>query len=322
MLDWVFMWASRRPFLWDNVTNNMNLALTEEHSIPSQYFPANIKSVSPSHLERVPNPESLNGQILDQFEAESFKYIIESTDDRKLLIKENLQLQIMTNESNSRKIDLDEVGGYLEKYKWVALGVILSNIEISDKTIVAKSFYYTRDPKTLQIINVSGDNQPLEHEHLPVITYVVFKRTSDSTVYTAVVNPNLVSVANIETGILGNHRVSALNTFEDGIASFFVKPKVVGARLIADNIIFAENDFEIHEYAGSGFYIRLGEHPDFHRKLDSNFYIREEDAVLKVAVNQAIGFISLEYDIDAMINTYDDRTTAGKHKVDFLVVRG
>lgn len=322
MLDWVFMWASRRPFLWDNVTNNMNLALTEEYALPSQYFPANIKSVSPSHLERVPNSEALNGQILDQFEAESFKYVIESTYDQKLLIKENMQVQVLTNESNSRKIDLDEVGGYLEKYKWVALGVVLSNIEISDKTVVAKSFYYTRDPKTLQIINLSGDNQPLDHDHLPVITYVVFKRTSDDTVYTAVVNPNLISIANIETGILGNHRVSTLNTFEDGIESFFTKPKIVGARLIGDNVIFAENDFQIYEYEGSGFFIRLGDRPSFRRTINTNFYIREEDGVLNVAINQAIGFISLEYDIDAMINTYDDRTTAGKHKVDFLVVRG
>lgn len=322
MIDWVFIWASRRAYIWDNITNNINLALNEKYALPERYFPAHIKNVVEIYRDLVPNKEALQGQLLDQFEAESFKYIIESTLDNKLLIKENLQIKLLTNENNSRTIDLDEVAHYLHRYKWVGLGVIMSNVEISDKTIVAKSFYYTRDPETLQIINLSGDNQPLEHTHLPVITYAVFKRTSDPTVYVSVVNPNLISIANVETAILGHHRVTTFNGYEYGADAFFLRPRVVGARLINDTTIFAENDFEIHEFVEGGFYQRLAKKPEFPKVVSSNFNIRHSHDVIHVMINQAIGFISIEYDIDGLINNYDDRKVAGKHKIEFLVIRG
>jgi len=322
MIDWVFIWASRRAYIWDNITNNINLALNEKYAIPERYFPAHIKSVAESCQDIVPNKDTLRGQLLDQFEAESFKYVIESTHDDKLIIKENLQVKVLTNETNSRIINLDEVGGYLEKYKWVGLGVILSNIEISDKTIVAKSFYYTRDPETLQIINLSGDNQPLEHTHLPVITYAVFKRTTDASVYIAVVNPNLISIPNIETATLGHHRVTTFNGFESGTDAFFLRPQIVGARVINGTTIFAENDFEIHEFVDSGFYQRLAKKPEFAKVVSSNFNIQHSNDVIKVMINQPIGFVSIEYNVDGLINNYDDRRVAGKHKIDFLVIRG
>ncbi len=323
MIDWVFIWSSRRAFIWDNVTNNINLALTEKYALPDRYFPAHIKNVVETYRDLVPNKEALRGQLLDQFEAESFKYIVEATHDDKLIIKENLQIKLLTNETNSRIIDLDEVGMYLEKYPWVGLGVIMSNVEITDKTLVAKSFYYARDPNTLQIINLSGDNQPLEHTHLPVITYGVFKKTSDPSIYTAIMNPHLISLANIETAVLGHHRVTTLNGFEDGVDTFFIKPKVVGARLLNnDSMIFAENDFEIHEFVECAFNQRTGKIPAFPKTIESNFFISHAHGVMKVMINQPIGYISITYDMDALINNYDDRTKAGKHRVDFLVVRG
>lgn len=322
MMDWVFIWSSRRAYIWDNVTNNINLALSERFALQDRYFPAHIKNVVDVYRDLVPNKEELHGQLLDQFEAESFKYIIETTHDDKLLIKENLQVKVLTNTSNSRVIDLDEVSKYLEKYPWVALGVVLSNVEISDKTIVAKSFYYTRDQNTLKIINLSGENQPLEHTHLPVITYAVFKKTSDPSVYLSIVNPNLISLTNIETTTLGKHRVTTVNGFEEGVDSFFIKPAVVGARLINNSTIFAENDFEIHEFIEGGFYQRLSKKPCFPKTVSSNFYIKHSNDTLKVMINQAIGYISINYDVDGLINNYDDRRSGGKHKIDFLVIRG
>ncbi len=321
MRDWIFMWASNRSSLWDNVTNNMNLALTEWFATPEQYFPANIRSVSEAHLDRVPNKEALSGQMLDQFEAETFKYVIEAYGD-KLRMKENLRIPIMTDTTNSRIIDLDEVALHLQLRKWVALGVVLSNVDINDKTLIAKSFYYTRDPNTLKIINLSGDNHPHEHDHLPVVTYAVFKQTSDPSIYTVTVNPNLISISNIETGVFGYNRVTTLNTFEDGIDSFFIKPKIVGAKVMNGNIIFAENDFRIVEYGESGLHIRTGKVPQFGRTIDTNYNVAEHEGELRVSINQNIGYLSLTYDIDGLINIYDDRSKAGKHKVDYLVIRG
>ena len=322
MIDWVFIWASRRAYVWDNVTNNVNLAMNESYALPDRYFPAHIKNVVEVYQDLVPNKDKLNGQILDQFEAEAFKYIVETTPNNELIIKENLNIKLLTNETNSRTINLDEVSSYLERYPWVALGVVLSNIEISDKTIVAKAFYYTRDQNTLQIINLSGDNQPHDHIHLPVITYAVFKRTQDPSVCLSVVNPNLISMTNIETAILGNHRVTTLNGFEEGVDSFFLKPAVVGANVINNSIIFAENDFQIHEFIEGAFYQRLAKKPNFPKTVSTNFNIDHSNNIMKVMINQAIGYISITYHIDGLINNYDDRRFAGKHKIDFLVVRG
>jgi hypothetical protein len=322
MIDWIFIWASRRAYIWDNITNNINLALNEKYALPERYFPAHIKNVVEVYQDLVPNKDALHGQLLDQFEAESFKYVMETTSENTLLIKENLQVKLLTNETNSRIINLDDVVHWLDRYPWVGLGVVLSNIEISDKTIVAKSFYYARDPETLQIMNLSGDNQPLEHTHLPVITYAVFKRTADPSVCISVVNPNLISIANIETAVLGRHRVTTFNGFEYGADAFFLRPRVVGARLINDTTIFAENDFEIHEFIEGGFYQRLGKRPEFPKVVSSNFNIQHAHDVIKVMINQPIGFISIEYTIDGLINNYDDRKVAGKHKIDFLVIRG
>ncbi len=322
MIDWIFIWASRRAYIWDNITNNINLALNEKYALPERYFPAHIKNVVEVYQDLVPNKDALHGQLLDQFEAESFKYVMETTPENTLLIKENLQVKLLTNETNSRIINLDDVVHWLDRYPWVGLGVVLSNIEISDKTVVAKSFYYARDPETLQIINLSGNNQPLEHTHLPVITYAVFKRTADPSVCISVVNPNLISIANIETAVLGRHRVTTFNGFEYGADAFFLRPRVVGARLINDTTIFAENDFEIHEFIEGGFYQRLGKRPEFPKVVSSNFNIQRAHDVIKVMINQPIGFVSIEYTIDGLINNYDDRKVAGKHKIDFLVIRG
>ena len=96
MIDWVFIWASRRAYIWDNITNNINLAFNEKYALPERYFPAHIKNVVEVYQDQVPNKEALQGQLLDQFEAESFKYIIESTLDNKLLIKENLQIKLFS----------------------------------------------------------------------------------------------------------------------------------------------------------------------------------------------------------------------------------
>jgi hypothetical protein len=322
MIDWIFIWASRRAYIWDNITNNINLALNEKYALPERYFPAHIKNVVEVYQDLVPNKDALHGQLLDQFEAESFKYVMETTPENTLLIKENLQVKLLTNETNSRIINLDDVVHWLDRYPWVGLGVVLSNIEISDKTVVAKSFYYARDPETLQIINLSGDNQPLEHTHLPVITYAVFKRTADPSVCISVVNPNLISIANIETAVLGRHRVTTFNGFEYGADAFFLRPRVVGARVINGTTIFAENDFEIHEFVDSGFYQRLAKKPEFAKVVSSNFNIQHSNDVIKVMINQPIGFVSIEYNVDGLINNYDDRRIAGKHKIDFLVIRG
>jgi hypothetical protein len=106
------------------------------------------------------------------------------------------------------------------------------------------------------------------------------------------------------------------------VDSFFFRARVVGARLINDNIIFVENDFEIHEFVEGGFYQRLAKKPAFPKVVSSNFNIQHSHDVIKVMINQPIGFISIEYDVDGLINNYDDRKVAGKHKIDFLVVRG
>lgn len=321
MNNWLFLWAARRPPIWDNITNNMNLALGEKFSRNGYSFPVHSKDIPDNWKEVIPNIDDFNGQTLDQFEAESFKYVLDSSTGN-LIIKEHLQLPIHTNESNSRRIDLNEVDRYLENNTWVALGIVLSNIEIADKTMLAKSFYYTRDPNTLRIINLSGDNQPHDHLHLPVITYAVFKRTRNPNIRIVVVNPNLISLLNQEMSNVDGHQINTISVYSDNIPNFFLKPKIEGARVISNSVIFAENDFKIHEYVGGGFWFKNKILPVFPRTITSNFNYSEKDNIIDVRINQAIGYMSIQYDLDDLINIYDVHDEAGKYKIEFLVVRG
>lgn len=336
MINWAFTWSSRRAPAWENCNDAMNLAVGPDWVFGDYYLPVNTRySGSPLvNFADDPRIKELNAPAIDQFESETFKYVIEEnrsgfnldapTRVGQLILKEHLTLDVALTEQNSRVINLDEVYGYLQEYDWVALGIKFNNIEISNKTLMAKSFFYARD-KSLKLVNLSGENQPYNDvPSIPAITYCVFKKTKNPGLVNCIVNPHLVSVPHMDAKVYGNHRVFALDAFDSTIEDYFLNPSIVGSdtKIINSNVIFTNVQFDIREYESSFYFTRYQSHIPFPRTIKTNHKITTVGNVISVTPTAHYGYISIEYDVDAMINSYGQASKVGKHKIEYTVIRG
>jgi len=337
MINWAFTWSSRRAPAWENCNDAMNLAVGPEWVFGDYYLPVNTR-YSGSPLKEFKDDERiklLNAPAVDQFEAETFKYVIEENRsgynlevaDRvgHLILKEHATPDILLTEQNSRVIDLDEVYKYLQEYDWVALGIKFNNIEISDKTIMAKSFFYARD-KDLKLVNLSGQNQPYNDvSSIPAITYCVFKKTKNVGLVNCIVNPHLVSVPHMDSRVYGDkHHVFALDAFDSTIEDYFLKPTIVGSdtNIINNNVIFTNVQFQMLEYEASFYHIRNKSYIPFPRTIKTNLGVTTIGNVISINPTRHYGYISIEYDVDSMINSYGVASQVGKHKIEYTVIRG
>ena len=335
MINWAFTWASRRPPIWENCTDVMNLATGANWVFKEWYIPVNSgvnpinQFIGDSRLEKMRAP------IIEQFESESFKYVIELNNSAMnldvenarghLILKEHLTPNVSLTPENSRVIDLDEVYSHLEKHPWVALGTPLSNVALTKQTLMAKSYYYTRDDD-LKVINLSGDNNPLNDiPSIPTVTYCVFKKTRNSDLVMCVLNPHLVSAPGLESHALENkHFVFTLDTYDSTVEDYFLAPRIDGSaiNIINKNTIFTSNKFTIHDYENSTYFIKHGDKIKFNRRVKSNLSVTVKSDKIIVEPTRHFGYVSIEYDVDGMINRYDRASTAGKHKLEFIVARG
>jgi hypothetical protein len=337
MINWAFTWSSRRAPAWENCNDAMNLAVGPEWVFGEAYLPVNTRYTG-SPLKRFKDDERiklLNAPAVDQFEAEVFKYVIEENKSDynldvpsrtgQLILKEHTTLNVALTEQNSRVINLDEVYGYLQEYDWVALGIKFNNIEISDKSIMAKSFFYARD-KSLKLVNLSGENQPYNDvPSIPAITYCVFKRTKNRGFVSCIVNPHLVSVPHMDSKIYDNkHNVFALDAFDATIEDYFLNPTILGSdiNVINGNVIFTNVQFQLLEYEAGFHFIRNQSYIPFPRTIKSNHKIATVGNVITVTPTAHYGYISIEYDVDAMINSYGLASKVGKHKIEYTIIRG
>lgn len=337
MINWAFTWSSRRAPAWENCNDAMNLAVGPEWVFGEAYLPVNTRYTG-SPLKQFKNDERiklLNAPAVDQFEAEVFKYVIEENKSAynldapsrigELILKEHATLDVGLTEQNSRVINLDEVYGYLQKYDWVALGIKFNNIEISDKTLMAKSFFYARD-ESLKLVNISGKNQPYNDvPSIPAITYCVFKRTKNPGLVSCIVNPHLVSVPHMDSKVYNDkHNVFALDAFDATIEDYFLNPTVLGSdtNVINGNVIFTNVQFQLLEYEASFHFIRNQSYIPFPRTIKSNQTISTIGNVITVNPTRHYGYISIEYDVDAMINSYGLASKVGKHKIEYTIIRG
>jgi len=335
MINWAFIWASRRPPLWENCTDVMNLAVGDEWTFQGWYVPVNTGLHPLPKMGNDDRLKKLRAPILDQFESESFKYVIDVNNSGMnvegnqsyghLVLKEHLMPNVSLTAENSRVINLDEVYSYLENHSWVALGIPLSNIAITNQTLMAKSYYYTRD-KDLNVINLSGDNQPLDGlNSIATVTYCVFKKTKNNDLVTCILNPHLVSIPNLDAEMIGEkHFVYTLDAYDSTIEDYFLAPRIEGngVHTINKNIIFASTQFVIHDYENGMHFIKHGEKIRFNREVKSNLSIKVKEDRIMVDPTRHFGYISIEYDVDGMINRYDHANRAGKHKIEFIVAKG
>jgi hypothetical protein len=336
MINWGFMWSSRRAPAWENCNDAMNLALGDNWVFGDYYFPVNSGNTGSPLVEFNDDQriQKMTAPVIDQFESEAFKYVIDENrsgynfdaQERmgQLILKEHLALDISLTPENSRVINLDEVYRYLQDHDWVALGTPLNNIEISKKTLMAKAFYYTRD-KDLKIVNLSGENQPHNDvPSIPTVTYCVFKKTKNGSYINCIVNPHLVAVPQMDVKTYGEHRVFALDSFDSTIEDYFLRPSIIGSdtKIINNNVIFTTVQFTMHEYESGFHFIRHKTPIVFPRKITTNLEISAVGNVIKITPSRNYGYISIEYDVDAMINSYGAVSRIGKHKIEYTVIRG
>ena len=337
MINWAFTWSSRRAPAWENCNDAMNLAIGPEWVFGEAYLPVNTRYTG-SPLKQFKDDERikyLNAPAVDQFEAETFKYVIEEnkssynldapTRTGQLILKEHTTLDIALTDQNSRVINLDEVYKYLQEYNWVALGIKFNNIEISNKSIMAKSFFYARD-KSFKLVNLSGENQPYNDvPSIPAITYCVFKKTKNDGLVNCIVNPHLVAVPHMDSKTYDDkHHVFALDAFDATIEEYFLKPTILGSdtNIINDNVIFTNVQFQLLEYEASFYYIRNQTYIPFPRIIKTNLGITNIGNVININPTRHYGYISIEYDVDSMINSYGLASKVGKHKIEYTVIRG
>lgn len=324
MIDWIFFWSSKRPPIWEEATKNMNMST--RHTIGPYNCPVNIVDVPKMYHDHEVAP-SLKGSILDQFEAEEFKYVIARNPeifnpDDKLIIKKHLFPNLSLNETNSKTIGLDYLNDLLDTYGWIAIGQIFSNVDLNPNEGVARSIYYTRHPDTLQIINLSGQNQPMDHTFLPAITYVVFHKTKNRNCIVAVLNPNLVAMPQIDSGVLDdNHRMSVVDFYGGSIESYLLTPSIKDGMLVGDSI-FAEEEFQIHQYRGSKYFHKYGDALRFPLEVETNLEYEVVGDIIRVKVVKPNGYIRLHYDVDAMINSYIKNSDGGIHTIEYKIFRG
>ena len=335
MINWAFIWASRRPPIWENCTDVMNLAIGDKWSFNGLYMPVNSGRSSLANIVKDERIHTLKAPILEQFESESFKYVIETNNSGmntevgesrgQLILKEYLTPSVSLNPENSRVINLDEVYGYLEKYSWVALGTPLSNIAMNKKTLMAKSYYYARDDD-FNVINLSGDNNPIDGlASIATVTYCVFKRTKNKELVICVLNPHLVSMPSIDSNVYDNsHHVFSMDAYDATVEEYFLVPRIEGsgAYMVNRNTIFTTSQFTIHEYEGGTYFGKYGRAIKFDREIKTNLTIKVKDGKIHVDPTRHFGYITLEYNIDSIINRYDRTATAGKYKIEFIVAKG
>lgn len=335
MINWGFVWASRRPPIWENCTDVMNLAIGDKWSFNGWYVPVDTGLHPIPTIAGDKRLQQLQGPIIQQFETESFKYVIETNNSGMnledggvsghLILKEHMMLNISLTADNCRGIDLDEVYGHLENHSWVALGVPMSNVAINNKTIMAKAYYYTRDDN-FDVINLSGDNQPIDGLRvIDTVTYCVFKRTKNSDLVMCVLNPHLVAMPSIDSNVYeGKHHVFTMDAYDATLEEYFLTPRIEGSGTytVNKNTIFTTTEFTIHEYEAGTYFTKFGNKIKFNREIKSNLTFKAKDGKIIVDPSRHFGYITIEYDVDGMINRYDSAAKAGKYKIEFIVAKG
>lgn len=327
MIDWIFMRASSRPLMWEYAASNLNITLNPKYQAYGFNAPVNRKLIPPRFAkltESIRTLDNLKGQYLEQFEKEEFKYVISpfTNDGEDLVIREYLSPEVTIDDTNSKVINLNTLYALLNKHEWVAVGMLLSNVEINDKTILGKSYFYTRDENSQRLINLSASNSPLDHDTISGVTYAIFRKTKNSNIVICVLNPYLMTTRGLEVGVLNKrHRFSILNTQNSSIENFLLKPYIKNGILINENTIFAKDTIEFEEYGESIFRLNTGVIPKFNRKIITNFKYRDLDNSIEISLNKNMGYLRLEYDVGSIINNCNEVSKAGIHTIEYTIIK-
>lgn len=348
-LDWIFVWESSRNVPWDNASQNLNMVVDFEHFLdqinqkdeiggilrnllPADHLniniPANVKHV-PKVFQNIPSSHKLDGQILDQFENESFKYVLQKHQESRynknheLVIKEHLYPNIALDETNCKTLDLDHINKLLDKNEWVGLGTFFEKPqnEFDKLNAIASSVYFTRDKDTLKIKNLSRVKQfNPRADYLSCITYVIFKKLKDKNIIVGMLNPNLISLTHFINVTSENHLVSSVSSFDD-LGDYFLRPKIISGIEIGDKTIFSENGIVEIEMCGMCPYKYMhGRKPKFDFNIKTNLKYEIDGDFIKVDVKKH-GYLVIEYDVGNMFDYNFDKRKIERERVEFTLFK-
>ena len=346
MSNWVFIWENSRPKKWENVNTNLNMVIDFEHFIDTHSgvsaknmiqsvmktdhldysVPANHESI-PDQFKKIPVASKLDGHILDQFENESFKYVVQKheqsqyNENDELVLKEHLYPNVALNETNCKTLNLSRIENMLETHSWVALGTFFEQLQKNfDKlNILADSVFYARDKDTNKILNLSRKKQPNPKlKHLPCVTYAVFKKLVDTDIIICVLNPNLVSYTHFNNMSTPKHTLSTISDINK-VRDYFFKPKIISGVKIGENNIFSNNGVvEIEMCGDCGYKYMHNNKPNFPYRINTNMEYTIKDDIITIDVSKN-GYISIEYEFDSMLEYNFDRRKSKKTKIEYLL---
>ena len=311
---------------------NMNLALNSPDTMDwrgrSWVPPVNWKDI-PTRLLTTNQKKTLNGQLLDQFENEAFKFVLEknlsdvNTDDH-LIIKPHMLLDLGLNDTNCRTLDLNKIYKHFDNHQWVSLGFFFGggNVEYEDRAYtLSQASLYGRNHKH-KIIDLDNKYEYPDYDYLSAVTYVHFRKLKDSNFVICTLNPHLVSVPHLDEGIVGgNHRFLTLDTYDSTIEEYLINPSIVGATVV-DNHIFAKGDepFTIKIGEESLLWLKFEELADFPVKVETNLDYSKKDNHYTFNTNAPIGYIKLHIHTDSMSDKYNDKGNSGITTLEYIVV--
>lgn len=355
MKNWIFVWHPKSVLEWNNVNRNLNTVVDFEHfidkHIPSKELQQKMLSYGQGYADSfdlclAPNKfdipkairdmsplvdktaEKLNGQILDTFEEETFKYVIEKNTTRDkskghYIIKEHLMPMELADKTSAKFIDLDKIAKYLEEHSWVALGSFfdMKRDENTDKlNILASSFFYTRDRDDHLIKNLSGGRHPKAERYVTCINYLVFKKLKDEDIIICYFNPNLITAPRrVEMIENDRHTVHAFYYSKD-MHDFLIKPKIRNGVLANGNIFTKDDTLRIELYGDSEYKYLYRHTPKIPYKITTNLNYEVRHNVIHLDVDKT-GYIVIEYDVETLTRYNVVRKNASMHRIEYTVFR-
>ena len=333
MINWLFVWSSKRPPVWEATIQNMNQAITSPYTQDwegnSWISPVNWKDI-PTRVLTDDHKKYLNGQLLSQFENESFKFVIESNNtsinhDDGLIIKPHLIMNLGITKNNSRTLNLDKIYKHLENHEWVSLGLFIGNTPPSPEersNLLSRSVLYARNADE-KLIDLDNNVQLPDNDYISCITYINFKKLKDDKFVVCTLNPNLVAVPHLDEGILDDkHRFLTLDTYDSTLDDYLLTPNIEDAKVINGNNIFAKlnKPFKIKLYEQSLMRIKFVEIADFPVEVETNIRCTVKDNVYEFTPDKSMGYVSFKINTNFLSDKYNSKTTAGITTLEYVVI--
>ncbi len=328
MINWMFIWSSKRPPVWESTLQNMNVALSSSDYLEGAqtwYPPVNYKEIPGKYLKD--SHKKLKGQLLDQFENEAFKFVIESNKsevnpDHALIIKPHLYPDVGLNNTLCKTLDLDLIYSYFKNYQWVSLGLFFTGTPKYEERAIslAKSSLYGRNFDNKLVDLETGIHYP-EYDYLSCVTYINFRQLKDPNIIVATLNPHLVSVPHLEDGFSNKHVYMTLDTYDTSLKEYLIQPSFDNCKIVDNHIFVKKNTkFKINLYNHSLLNLKYDKKPKFPVDVNSPLQYEQNQNEYSFTTNKDVSYIQFKIQTGSLNDKYNNVETAGYTNLEYIVI--